>query len=313
MNTVRFPNNLSYIYDEFSACIKFVPFNNKLNRSHFLLESENYCLKSSLIKEREVFHNFFNAIAPLNNPLVYKLLMNKNSKFLFHYNSYDIYAYEKIEGSVFDFEHDNVYQLGRSLALLHNLMSLQNLEGKNDRLRTMINVFLAHGTDSLYNWKYRKKYVLDFLESNPDIMNKPTNIIHGDMWSENIIVYNGGVTFIDFDQINFFYKDYEVFRCFFISLLNSIYNEKKSILAILEEYKDYFISYMKVSVLDLVSAFNFYIFVLCLECHVEEKAHDDDYFLFFLKKRQFLLLALIEEREKVILKFKDWRGDLNVT
>ncbi|MDE9530758.1 phosphotransferase [Xenorhabdus bovienii] len=312
MNSTRFPDDLSEIYKEFFPNLRLTPLKTKSKSSCCLLESDNYCIKSSVIREQEIFQKFCNLVSTLNNCLAYKVLRNKNNEFLFHYDNSDIFAYEKIEGCTFTFDHENVSLLGRSLALLHNLMDFPDYLTNNSFLENMISTFLLRDPNSLYNGLCRKRYVLDYMEANPDILDKPTNVIHGDMWSENIIFFNKKITFIDFDRIHVFYRDYEVMRCFFISLLSSFFEKKKSIIAALEEYKDYFISYVSINALSLTSAFDFYTFVLCLECDVEDKAQNSVDMLLFFKKRQFLLLALIEGRKEILTTFNSWIGGLNV-
>ncbi|MGG7445980.1 phosphotransferase [Kosakonia oryzendophytica] len=277
-----------------------------------MLESDGYIIKSCKIKDKRIFQEFFKLMHSFNNDLFYRVLKTSSGSFLFHHNSHDIYAYEKVKGDVFVFNLSSASLLGSALAALHNVMDIPEFRSNDRKLEKMVSVFLSHEPDSLYNGQYRKRYVLDFIDTVPDFLDKPQNFIHGDMWKENIIISGKNITFIDFDSMHLFYKDYEVMRCFFISFLDSIIDEKKTIIELIEKYQNYFISYMNVGSLDLNSAFNFYLFVFCLECDVEDQACHDSAMLSFLIKRQYLLMTLIEKRLDILSVFNGWAGDLNV-
>ncbi|GKW04895.1 hypothetical protein PEC301877_37080 [Pectobacterium carotovorum subsp. carotovorum] len=269
------------------------------------LANQQVCLKKCVIKNPDLFNSFFERIINNKNPLVYQLLPSISGGFIYHNNDYYIYAYKKVSGDVFTFTREKAINLGQSLSRLHNLLNVVDVKTNPTILENMIEQFLSRNLTSLSNGILRSQYVLDYLRNHPDIYQKPQSLVHGDMWAQNIITNRHEITFIDFDCIRIFYNDYELMRCFFISLIDYIIKETVPIQNYIFKFKGYFKSYRKNCDLDLLSAFEFYLFIFCLECEVEDMARHNARMHTFLRKRNVLQFILLKNLKVIFYEFNN--------
>lgn len=269
------------------------------------LANQQVCLKKCVIKNPDLFNSFFERIINNNNSLVYQLLPSISGGFIYHNNDYCLYAYKKVSGDAFTFTREKAINLGQSLSRLHNLLNVVDVKTNPTILENMIEQFLSRNLTSLSNGILRSQYVLDYLRNNPDIYQKPQSLVHGDMWAQNIITNRHEITFIDFDCIRIFYKDYELMRCFFISLIDYIIKETVPIQNYIFKFKEYFKSYRQNCDLDLLSAFEFYLFIFCLECEVEDMALHNARMHVFLRKRNVLQFILLKNLKVIFSEFNN--------
>nr|WDS96480.1 stress response kinase A [Enterobacter sp.] len=267
------------------------------------LSSQQVCLKQCVIKNPDLFNGFFERIINNKDLLVYQMLPSISGGFIYHYNDCYLYAYKKVSGDTFTFTREKAMTLGRSLSHLHNLLNVIDVKTKPAILENMITQFLSRNFASLSNGILRSQYVLNYLRNNPDLYQKQQSLVHGDMWAQNIITNRREITFIDFDCIRVFYSDYELMRCFFISLIDSIIKETIPIQKYIFEFKGYFESYRKNCHLDLLSAFEFYLFIFCLECEVEDMALHNARMQVFLRKRNALQFVLLKNLKVILSEF----------
>ncbi|MCW1834599.1 aminoglycoside phosphotransferase family protein [Pantoea ananatis] len=266
----------------------------KTSSKIFFHKEKKVYVKITSIKSCESFAD----IIETKCDLVYNLIMRENS-YLFNFGERDIYAYNLVKGNTYVFDVKSVGKLGKSLAKLHNEIAELKRSSSSNYLHGMIESFFQRPVFSVCNSQVRMDFVLNYLRYNPSVYNKPTSLIHGDMWSGNIIHNMSQFTFIDFDRAYVFFTDYELMRCFFISLLSIFERDTESFYDVLEKFKCYFISYRLYRTINLVEAFDFYLFVLCLECNVEDEAKKNCTFAKFLLKRQRMLLFLLSNRGKI--------------
>lgn len=267
------------------------------------LSNQQICLKKCVVKNPRLFNSFFEKIVNINSFLVYKLLPSINGSFIYHHNDYYLYAYKKVSGDTFKFTSERAITLGRSLSQLHNLFNVVDVKTNPAILDNMIKHFLSRNFISLSNGTLRSQYIFGYLRNNPNIYQKPQALVHGDMWAQNIITNRHEIIFIDFDCIRIFYKDYELMRCFFISLIDCIIKEAVPVQNYIIEFKGYFEAYRKNCDIDLLSAFEFYLFIFCLECEVEDMALHNARMQVFLRKRNALQFVLLKNLKYILSEF----------
>ncbi|UJR64371.1 hypothetical protein [Dickeya zeae] len=301
MHIINPLDELPSLFKGFPYCRQFNPLSKNILVTAHPLVNQQICLKKCAITNPDLFNGLFHDIN--NNPLVYQLLPYNSGGFIYKNNDYYLYAYNKVIGDTFTFTREKALNLGRALACLHNLLNKNDLPRNSFALDNMIERFLSRRVNSLSNGTYRVKYVLEYLNKNPNVKYKAQYLIHGDVWAKNIITNTHGITFIDFDSIRVFYTDYELMRCFFISLIDSIITEVVPVNNYIHNLKGYFKSYVQICGLNLLSAFEFYLFIFCLECDVEDMALHDTRMQVFLYKRNLLQLVLIKNINNILSVF----------
>lgn len=290
----EFPSQLFTVKSNYKDIFKF---------SH---GNKVFYVKSSKSLLPYFFTNIVNKLNNNDHYNIYSLILNDYGEILTSHNDTYTYVYEEIPGCIINKSPYSFSCVSTCIAELHLSMNKLQRNTCKSNIVSMIKRFLSFDVSELCNGIDRRSYVEFYLSNKMSVLDREVRVIHGDLYNENIIFNNKGVTFIDFDDIKPFYTEYEFMRFFFISLLSVFYESTDTISLFILRYKEYFINYTAKCQHNLCDAFEFYLFVFCLECDIEISLSDNIHLLSFFEKRQHLIVKLLSERNEISNIFKMW-------
>lgn len=192
------------------------------------------------------------------------------------------------------------YEIGQYLGCLHKKMEKIKYNDKIDYIMIENNLKkireLIHNTNGIINeiLIYKERISESIINDSIDYSRLTLQIIHGDYYKDNLIYTTNGIKIIDFDQCCFFYREYEMLRGFFIS----IFDESKTPLRNIKEFKKYICSYKKsIKKIDAENTYKLYVFIQTNSlAGIISKPIDFK----FASKRYEILKFLLNNKNKII-------------